>query len=159
MTNLSEKLADICVQVGDIEARTEAFCFEQPQIRDQMVEGMRTRMIARQGKLQSAVQAGSDEISSIWGAFIQSMQSRAEQVRAQIEAEQSVMELENAKRHAERLQLNAILAVDFAVLAMEDAELAVAEAFQARIQAGEISDTEKTRAPGREDSEITTEIA
>ena len=145
MPSLSEKLADLAVRVGDVEARAEAFCFEQLQVREQKVEEMRGEIRARKDKLESTVQAANDGISSAWNTFIQSTHDRAEQVRAQIEAKKGAMELERAQRRAERLQHNAILAIDYATLVMEETELAVAEAFQAQIHAGELAERETAR--------------
>jgi len=135
MTKLSEKLADLSVRVGDIEARAEAFTQEQQAKRDQTVAEMRAEVAARQDSLQAAAQDKGDEIASAWNAFNQSMRTRAYSIRGQIEAKKDAIDAATAKRRADRLEYNAILAIDFALIAMEDAELAVAEAFDARIYA------------------------
>ncbi len=142
MTSLSEKLNDLSVRVGDIEARAEAFTREQQAKRDEKVAKMRSEVAARQDNLQAAVQDKGDEIASAWTAFNQSMRDRADSVRGQIEAKKDAIDAARAKRRADRLEYNAILAIDFALIAMEEAELSVAEAFDARIYAGSLSETQ-----------------
>ena len=135
MTTLSTKLNDLSVRVGDIEARAEAFKAEQQEKRDEKVAAMKADVQERQDKLQSAVQSKGDEISSAWGAFNQSMKARADSVRSKIEAKKDAADAGRANRRADRLEANALFALDFALVAMEDAELAVAEAIDARLYA------------------------
>lgn len=143
MTRLSEKLTDLSVRVGDIEARVEAFQSEQQDKRDQRVATLKAEVKARQDKLQSAVHAKADEISTAWGTFNQSMQQKAESVRNQIEAKKDAIDAGRAARRADRLEFNAALAIDFALVAMEDAELAVTEAIDARLHANALEDVVK----------------
>ena len=140
MTELSERIADLSVRVGDIEARAEAFTWEQEARRDEMVAEMRAAVVARQDALQVAVRDQGDQIASAWTAFNTSMRERAEGVKALIEAKKDAVNASRAQRRADRLEANAILAIDFALIAMEDAELAAAEAFDARIHAGSFAE-------------------
>ncbi|MGV6802712.1 MAG: hypothetical protein ACWA49_00800 [Ruegeria sp.] len=139
MTKLSDKLADLSVQVGDIEARAEAFKAEQQEKREQKVAAMKADVRAQQIKLQAAVQSTSDEIASAWAAFNQSMQDKTVSVRNEIEARLAAIDAGRAEHHADRLEFNAALAIDFALVAMEDAELAVAEAINARLHSDALS--------------------
>ena len=139
MTRLSDKLADVSVQVGDREARAEAFKAEQQEKREQKLAAMKADVRAQQDKLQAAVQSKSDEIASAWAAFNHSMQDKAVSVRNEIEARLDVIDAGRAERHADRLEFNAALAIDFALVAMEDAELAVAEAVNARLHSDALS--------------------
>lgn len=135
MSKLSEKLADLSIHVGDIEARAEAFTLEQEAKRDAKVTEMRAEVAARQENLQAAAKGKADEIASAWTAFNASMRARAEGVRTQIEAKKDAVDAARALRRADRLEVNAILAIEFAIVAMQDAELAAAEALDARIYA------------------------
>ncbi len=135
MVSLSEKLYDLSVGVGDIEARADAFKAEQQENRDKRINDLRRKTQERQDALCSAVQAKGDEISSAWNALNQSMQVRAEKVRTEIEAKKNAVDAERAIRRAEHLEENAVLAIEFAAVAMEDAELAVVEAIDARVHA------------------------
>lgn len=144
MTKLSEKLADLSARVGDIEARAEAFRTEQTEKRDLKVAELQAEVAARQERLQTAVAAKGDEISSAWGNFNGAMRARAEAVRQQIAAKKDAADANRAERRAERLELNAALAIDFALVAMEDAELAVAEAIDARLLADDLAARART---------------
>ena len=135
MTRLSDKLNDLSVRVGDIEARIEAFQSEQQDKRDQKVAALKADVKARQDSLHSTIQSKADEISTAWEVFNQSMRKKAESVRNQIEAKKDAIDADRAARRADRLEYNAVLAIDFAIVAMEDAELAVAEAIDARLHA------------------------
>ena len=139
MTQLSEKLADLSIRVGDIEARAEAFQAEQKNKRDQKVAELKADVEARQAQIQSTVEAKGDEISSAWSNLTQSVQEKAAAVRAQIDVKNDAIDASRANRRAERLEFNAMLAIDFALAAMEDAELAAIEAFDARMHADELS--------------------
>ncbi|MFA3920686.1 hypothetical protein [Ruegeria hyattellae] len=135
MTKLSDKLADLSVRVGDIEARADAFKSEQKEKRELKVATMKADVQAQQDKLQTVVQSKSDEIASAWAALNQSMRDKATSVRKEFEAKKDAIDATHAEHRADRLEFNAALAIDFALVAMEDAELAVAEAIDARIQA------------------------
>ena len=139
MTTLSNKLADLSVRVGDIEARAEAFKAEQQEKRDQKVEALKAEVLARQESLQAAVQSKGDEIASAWGTLNQSMRVKAASVRNEIQAKKDAVDASRAANRADRLEFNAGLAIDFALVAMEDAELAVAEAIDARLKAEALS--------------------
>ena len=140
MAQLLDKLADLSVRVGDLEARAEAFKRSQQKRRDRKVAQMKAEVQARQDKLQALAEANSDEIASAWTELNQSMRLKAERTRKQIEARKGAIDSGRAERRAVRLELNAMLAIDFASLAMGEAELAVAEAVDARIQADILTD-------------------
>ncbi len=139
MAKLSEKLADLSARAGDIEARAEAFHSEQQDKRDQKIAELKADIEAQQDKMQSAVQAKGDEISSAWSSFNASMRDKAGAVRAQIEAKKDAVDAGRAARRAERLEYNAMLTIDFALAAMDEAELAVIEAIDARAHSDDLA--------------------
>ena len=139
MPTLSEKLSDLSVRVGDIEARAAAFGADQREKRDLKIAEMRANFMARQDNLQAAIQMKGDDVADAWNAFNQSMRERFSNVRAQIGAKKDAFDASRANRRAERLENNAILAIDFALVAIEDAELAVAEAIDARLDAAALA--------------------
>ncbi len=139
MAKLSEKLADLSARVGDIEARAEAFRAAQQDKRDQTVAELKADIEAQQNKIQSAVQAKGDEISSAWSSFNSSVRNKASTVRAQIEAKKDAIDASRAGRRADRLEYNAMLTVDFALAAMDEAELAVIESIDARAHSDKLA--------------------
>ena len=137
MITLSDKLADLSVRIGDVEARAYAFCFDTAEKRDQKIMEMQATVRALQDSLQSSVQGKDDEISSVWAELGQAQSTNVARVRAKAKSKKDVTGTVHARRRAESLGTNASLAIDFAIIAMLYAELAVAEALDARVHAGE----------------------
>lgn len=135
MTKISEKLGDLSVRVGDIEARAEAFTSEREETRNQKVAELQANAKSQRDRIESAVQSKGDEISAAWTSLNQSMREKAERVYKQIEAKKDAVDATRARDRADWLEANAMLAIDFAVAAMEDAELAAAQAIDARLHA------------------------
>lgn len=135
MTKISEKLGDLSVRVGDIEARAEAFTSECEETRNQKVAELQANAKSQRDRIESAVQSKGDEISAAWTSLNQSMCEKAERVYKQIEAKKDTVDATRARDRADWLEANAMLAIDFAIAAMEDAELAAAQAIDARLHA------------------------
>lgn len=135
MTALLDKLSDLSVRVGDIEARAEAFWAEQQERREQKISAMQAEVLARDESLKVAIHSKPDEIALTWAAFRTSLRDKAVSVRSEIETQRDSVRLNRKARRADLLEFNASLAIEFAIVAIEEAELAVAEAIDARLKA------------------------
>lgn len=138
MSTLSEKLADLSVLVGDIEARAEAFLIEQPELRDRRVKELREELQTLQDRLKYTGLARRDRITKAWSSLYRSLRAKADEVQAHVGAKKAATDGKSAQRRAEQLEINALLALDFALFAVTDAELAVSEAINARLEADEM---------------------
>ena len=131
MATLSQTLGDLAVQIGDLEARAEAFRFESAASREQKIKEMRRAVATQQSKQKALLYATGGEISTAWSWFDRSMRERAEAIQTQIPAETDAVGAARDAHQTDRLECHARLAIAFAVIAVSEAELAVAEAISA----------------------------
>ncbi|ASP35648.1 hypothetical protein [Labrenzia sp. VG12] len=139
MTALAEKLSDLSVHVGDIEARIAAFRGTQERFRDQKVSALKSGVQARIEDLDTRIHNAGDDISSVWTGINQSLKIKAEQIQALIESKRQATDAQRAEHRTQHLERNALLAIEFAALAIEEAEVAVSEAVDARLHANAIA--------------------
>ncbi|MEO9573576.1 hypothetical protein [Tateyamaria sp.] len=137
MANLSEKLADLAVIVGDIEARAEAFGREQKSRRKEKIADLRKTAKSARDQAIGAAQSKQDQVSIAWSELHKSMVEREQKVRHQIEETKRSTDRSRAEDLANRLEANAEHALGLARVSIEEAELAIAMAVDARTQAEE----------------------
>ncbi|WP_068113430.1 hypothetical protein [Tropicimonas marinistellae] len=138
MAALSDKLADLSVRVGDIEARTEAFCSESQAKRADKLDEMKSVAEGQESDLHVLAHSPKDKVTTAWAQSNRSMQLRAQTVRTLIGERKDAVDAERAVLRAKRSERNAALALDHALAAVAEAELAVAEALDARLRAADL---------------------
>lgn len=139
MTKLSEKLSDLSIQIGDVEARTEAFLAETSDRREQRIKALKDTLQQHQNQMQSRIQSAEDGIAGAWQDLAKSLNERFEAAHAQMVSTKARADAHLADRRAAQLEQSAALALDFALVAMEDAELSALKAVDARLLADELT--------------------
>ncbi|SNS60921.1 hypothetical protein SAMN05421757_102855 [Tropicimonas sediminicola] len=139
---LSDKLSDLSVRVGDVEARAEAFRSESQAGRTRKLDELKAVAEAHRASLLVSDPAGEDDIEAAWAKFGRSILGRIDSVQLLVEPRKDAKDPKDAALRAERLERNAGMAVDHALAAAVDAELAVAEAVDARLRAVDLAEDE-----------------
>ncbi|WP_319545747.1 hypothetical protein [Ruegeria conchae] len=139
MTKLSERLSDLSILIGDVEARAEAFFAESGDRRKQRIKALKDTLKRHQNQMESRIQSTESEIAVVWQDLAERLTERSEMARAQLVSTKTRADAHLADRCAAQLEQNAALALDFALVAMEDAELSALEAVDARLLADELA--------------------
>ncbi len=134
MTSLADKLADLSLVIGDIEARSEAFGKEQQIWRDEKIAVLQKSVNATRDLFSGQVQSKRDNLTSAWNDFQEAMKERDLCLHRHFEESEHSVELNQANELADRLEANAEYAISLAKLAIEEAELSTAKAIDARIR-------------------------
>jgi hypothetical protein len=148
MTTLFEKLLDLSVRVGDIEARIAAFKATQTKQRDRKVCELKSEVQSYFQELENDIRAAEDEVSTTWTGVNQSLKEKAQKLRSLVEGKEQAVSLERAENRANRLEKNALFAIDFAALAVGEAEVAISEAIDARLHASEVGASRRNLKEG-----------
>ena len=135
MTRLADKLADLSVIVGDIEARAEAFGKEQNAKRGEKIAELQSGANATRELIAGEIQSKQDQITSVWSEFHDAILARDRVIREQDREANKSLGAHRTEVIARRLETHAEYSLGFARAAIEEAELAVSEAIDARIRA------------------------
>ncbi|HWU25590.1 MAG TPA: hypothetical protein VN154_04230 [Rhizomicrobium sp.] len=142
MTKLSEQLADLSVRAKHAEDAASA---AQNEAHDKIVARREQARAAAAAAVQKvdkniksasdSVRAANDEAKKKWTAFQTKVDGDLNSIKADIAEKKFERAVKRADKHADELEWEAEVAIDYAVAAIEQAELAVLDAVAGRKQA------------------------
>ena len=135
MATLSERLEELAKRAAHVEQSAAALKSETEEKRDEKIAALKADVESKRSSIESSVKGKGDQISNAWASFNANAKARADSVVSAVKAKKEAVEASHANNRADRLELNADNAVEFALLSMYEAEYAVAEAIDARIHA------------------------
>ncbi len=132
---LSEQLADLSVQAKKAE---DDFAATKKESHDKMVarrEQLRTAATQSVDKLKQEMKSAGAEVSSSFSALKAKVAADAETLKANVKQWKKGLDAERAENHAEEMEWEASVAIDYAISAVEQAKLAAVDAVIARREA------------------------
>ena len=142
MPKLSEQLADLSVHAKHAE---DAVTAAQNEAHEKILarrEQARTAATAAVEKVDKGIKSAAESVKSAgddatkrWAALQAKVQGDMLSIRLGIAEKKHDLKVKHADIHADRLEREAGLAIDYAVAAIEQAELAVLDAVASRKQA------------------------
>ena len=139
MAKLSEQLADLSVRAKHAE---DAVSAAQKEAHDKVMarrEQARAAATAAAEKVERDIKSAGDSVKSAgdaaakkWTAFQTKISNDLQSIKEGIAQKKHDLDVRQAEKHADRLEWEAGLAVDYAIAAVEQAELAVLDAVAGR---------------------------
>ena len=140
MGKLSEQLADLSVRAKHAE---DAVSAAQKEAHDKVMarrEQARAAATAAAEKVERNIKSAGDSVKSAgdaapkkWTAFQTKISNDLQSIKEGIAQKKQDLDVRQAEKHADRLEWEAGLAVDYAIAAVEQAELAVLDAVAGRM--------------------------
>jgi hypothetical protein len=140
MAKLSEQLADLSVRAKHAE---DAVSAAQKEAHDKVMarrEQARTAATAAAEKVERNIKSAGDSVKSAgdaaakkWTAFQTKISNDLQSIKEGIAQKKQDLDVRQAEKHADRLEWEAGVAVDYAIAAVEQAELAVLDAVAGRM--------------------------
>jgi len=144
MAKLSEQLADLSVRAKHAEDAASA---AQKEAHDKVMarrEQARAAATAAAEKVERNIKSVGDNVKSAgdaatkkWAAFQSKISNDLQSIKEGIAQKKHDLDVKHAEKHADRLEWEAGLAVDYAIAAVEQAELAVLDAVAGRMEVGQ----------------------
>ena len=144
MAKLSEQLADLSVRAKHAE---DAVSAAQKEAHDKVMarrEQARAAATAAAEKVERNIKSAGDSVKSAgdaaakkWTAFQTKISNDLQSIKEGIAQKKHDLDVRQAEKHADRLEWEAGLAVDYAIAAVEQAELAVLDAVAGRMEVGQ----------------------
>ena len=144
MAKLSEQLADLSVRAKHAEDAASA---AQKEAHDKVMarrEQARAAATAAAEKVERNIKSVGDNVKSAgdaatkkWAAFQSKISNDLQSIKEGIAQKKHDLDVKHAEKHADRLEWEAGLAVDYAIAAVEQAELAVLDAVAGRMKVGQ----------------------
>ena len=141
MAKLSEQLADLSVRAKHAE---DAVSAAQKEAHDKVLarrEEARAAATAAAEKVNRDIKSAGDSVKSAgdaaakkWSAFQTKVSSDLQSIKEGIAQKKQDLDVKLAEKHADHLEWEAGLAVDYAIAAVEQAELAVLDALAGRME-------------------------
>ena len=141
MAKLSEQLADLSVRAKHAE---DAVSAAQKEAHDKVMarrEQARAAATAAAEKVERNIKSAGDSVKSAgdaaakkWTAFQTKISNDLQSIKEGIAQKKHDLDVRQAEKHADRLEWEAGLAVDYAIAAVEQAELAVLDAVAGRME-------------------------
>jgi hypothetical protein len=148
MAKLSEQLADLSVRAKHAEDAVEA---AQKEAHDKVLarrEQTRAAATAAAEKVNRDIKSAGDSLKSAGDAaskkliaFQTKISNDLQSIKEGIAQKKHDLDVRLAEKHADRLEQEAGLAVDYAIAAVEQAELAVLDAVAGRMEVGKAKQT------------------
>jgi DNA polymerase II small subunit/DNA polymerase delta subunit B len=135
MKPLDQQLADMSACAKDA---ADTFDAARRETHDRVVarrEQARASAAAFADRVDKDIQEVGDWMSGQWNALQAKVASDISRLKATVEQRQHDRGVERAVKHADRLESEASVAIDFALASIEDAKRAVLDAVAARIEA------------------------
>jgi len=139
MAKLSEQLADLSVRAKHAE---DAVSAAQKEAHDKVMarrEQARAAATAAAEKVERNIKSAGDSVKSAgdaaakkWTALQTKISNDLQSIKEGIAQKKHDLDVRQAEKHADRLEWEAGLAVDYAIAAVEQAELAVLDAVAGR---------------------------
>ena len=141
MAKLSEQLADLSVRAKHAE---DAVSAAQKEAQDKVLarrEQARAAATAAAEKVNRDIKSAGDSVKSAgdaaakkWSAFQTKVSNDLQSIKEGIAQKKQDLDVRLAEKHADHLEWEAGLAVDYAIAAVEQAELAVLDALAGRME-------------------------
>jgi hypothetical protein len=141
MAKLSEQLADLSVRAKHAE---DAVAAAQKEAHDKVLarrEQARAAATAAAEKVNRDIKSAGDSVKSAgdaaakkWTAFQTKISNDLLSIKEGIAQKKHDLDMRHAEKHADHLEWEAGLAVDYAIAAVEQAELAVLDAVAGRLE-------------------------
>ena len=141
MAKLSEQLADLSVRAKHAE---DAVSAAQKEAHDKVLarrEQARAAATAAAEKVNRDIKSAGDSVKSAgdaaakkWTAFQTKISNDLLSIKEGIAQKKHDLDVRHAEKHADHLEWEAGLAVDYAIAAVEQAELAVLDAVAGRME-------------------------
>ena len=141
MAKLSEQLADLSVRAKHAE---DAVSAAQKEAHDKVMarrEQARAAATAAAEKVERNIKSAGDSVKSAgdaaakkWTALQTKISNDLQSIKEGIAQKKHDLDVRQAEKHADRLEWEAGLAVDYAIAAVEQAELAVLDAVAGRME-------------------------
>ena len=141
MAKLSEQLADLSVRAKHAE---DAVSAAQKEAQDKVLarrEQARAAATAAAEKVNRDIKSAGDSVKSTgdaaakkWSAFQTKVSNDLQSIKEGIAQKKQDLDIRLAEKHADHLEWEAGLAVDYAIAAVEQAELAVLDALAGRME-------------------------
>jgi len=141
MAKLSEQLADLSVRAKHAE---DAVAAAQKEAHDKVLarrEQARAAATAAAEKVNREIKSAGDSVKSAgdaaakkWTAFQTKISNDLQSIKEGIAQKKHDLDMRHAEKHADHLEWEAGLAVDYAIAAVEQAELAVLDAVAGRLE-------------------------
>ena len=141
MAKLSEQLADLSVRAKHAE---DAVAAAQKEAQDKVLarrEQARAAATAAAEKVNRDIKSAGDSVKSAgdaaakkWSAFQTKVSNDLQSIKEGIAQKKQDLDVKLAEKHADHLEWEAGLAVDYAIAAVEQAELAVLDALAGRME-------------------------
>ena len=141
MAKLSEKLADLSVRAKHAE---DAISVAQKEAHDKVLarrDQARAAATAAAEKVNRDIKSAGDNVKMAgdvaakkWTAFQTKISNDLQSIKEGIAQKKHDLDVRHAEKHADHLEWEAGLAVDYAIAVVEQAELAVLDAVVGRIE-------------------------
>ena len=141
MKPLDQQLADMAACAKDAE---DAFAAARKETHDRVVarrEQARATAAAFADQVDKDIQSVGDWMSGQWSALQAKVAADISRLKENYEQRQHDRSVDRIVHHADRLESEAGVAIDFALASIEDAKRAVLDAVAARIEAAEARGT------------------
>ena len=138
MQPLSKQLADLSVHAKHAE---DALASAQKEAHDKVVarrDQTRAAATATIEKVDKQVKSIGDTAGQQWSSFQAKIAGDLNALKSALAQKRMERDVKRADSHAERLELQAAVAIDYANASIEQAELAVLDAIIGRMEADEV---------------------
>lgn len=138
---LSQQLADLSVRAKNAEDATAAAEKEAHDKIEARKEQARATAAKAAEKVKQEIKSVGDTTVRNWTAVRAKIDADIDGLKAGVARAKHNLDASHAENHAERLEWEAGVAIDYAVASVEQAKLAVLDAISSRVEA------EKAKAP------------
>ena len=140
MPTIRESQAKLSASMTELSRKAKEAAEHTAAARDETREQLEARAAAaraaaqrRSGEMKARGVKVKDDLASAWAGLRAHVQEQFEKIRARLEDKRDDHDVHAAERRAERAEVNAADAIDFAAYAVDEAEAAALEAAEARM--------------------------
>jgi hypothetical protein len=134
-TRLSQQLADLSVRAKNTEDAIASASKEAHDKIEARKEEARAAAAKATEKVKQEVQSARDTAAKNWSAVRAKIAADIDALKANVAQAKHDVDARHAESHAERLEWEARVSVDYAIAAIEQAKLAVLDAVSSRAKA------------------------
>jgi hypothetical protein len=132
---LSQQLADLSVRAKQAEEAVVATAKEAHGKIETRKEEARAAAAKATEKVSQDIKSAGDKAIRDWNAVRAKVAADMDHLKAGVAREKHDLDAKQAEHHAERLEWEAGVAIDYAVASVEQAKLAVLDAVSSRVKA------------------------
>jgi hypothetical protein len=132
---LSQQLADLSVRAKNAEDAVAAAAKEAHGKIETRKEQARAAAAKATEKVDQEIRSAGDKAIRNWTAVRAKVAADIDHLKAGVARAKHELDAKQAERHAERLEWEAGVAIDYAIASVEQAKLAVLDAVSSRVEA------------------------